>query len=413
MVSCRQCATTNSLDSTYCRKCGDALSETDIDAGRAKVAQLLEDGSSAYNVGRIDEAFEISETALASDPINVTALALKMNCLERRDRISDALECAERIVELNPDSELDKIKRNQLRRNLEFAAREPMTPNRRVAWISGISTIILVMALGSYAGIMVKRKNDSTTNASPKLEASLEKNSPITSVAQVNQTTPTNPTTSGQPNPGGHVIQDAAAATPDLTRPPLRNDEMLPSTGPGYTIKPIEPGPIGTGSSTPPTKNTETARTNTGGTGNGTSPEPDPDIKIDSSGTGRSDTKPVGSMDIQVRGAGSSSPPIADAPDGNDLKAIQKTATQLFSAQRFEPASKNYEKAISIGGDSSALYERLGQCYEHMGRKSAALSAYEKGLQACQQALASGKGDKDRLSTKADMYKSHIKALGG
>ena len=68
MVSCKQCGTTNSLDSAFCRRCGAGLVAEDIDTARAKVAQLLEDGSSAYNAGRIDEAYEISETALAADP---------------------------------------------------------------------------------------------------------------------------------------------------------------------------------------------------------------------------------------------------------------------------------------------------------------------------------------------------------
>ena len=117
-------------------------------------------------------------------------------------------------------------------------------------------------------------------------------------------------------------------------------------------------------------------------------------------------------MEIKVHGGGSETTTPTEPAEGNGVQALTKTAAQAFLSQRYGPAASAYERAISAGGDGASLYERLGQCYERLGRKSDAVSAYERGLQLSQQAANSGKIDKDKAATRIDRYRSHLKTLG-
>ena len=98
MISCKQCGTHNGLDSTFCRKCGTVIGETEIQEGRAKLDILTAEGNAAFTEGRTDEALAVADSVLLSDPDSVPALWLKAICHERRDEIAEALDCADRIV---------------------------------------------------------------------------------------------------------------------------------------------------------------------------------------------------------------------------------------------------------------------------------------------------------------------------
>ena len=429
MVSCKSCTSLNSLDSTFCRRCGAALVAEDVDAARAKLKSLIEDGNSAYNEGKIDEALEVSETALLSDPTSVAALALKMNCLERRDRIAEALECAERIVELNPDSELDKIKRNQLRRQLEMTARELVPSGRNWAILGAASAFILMLTVGSFAALAMRKSQERALQASNtklKVETPSVVQNPVTTQ---NPTPNPNPGVGTQPNqstPQPNVQQQNLAPNPRENTavpskfPPTGDGDQLPvPQGNGMSVRPITPtGPIGNPTAANPTNtNSSTNPSPTkkpGGNADG-DPVPDKNDKVE-------EQKPVGSMEITLHngssapvsaGNGGSIRPSTGESDGNGLQALLKTASQHYQTQNYGSAASAYERAIQAGADATVYCERLGQSYEHSNRKSDAVNAYNRGLKACEAAIASGKGDKEKLERLADRYRTHLRVTAG
>src|SRR5688500_14305696 len=100
MVACIQCQSVNSLDGVFCKKCGTALPEAELEAARTKLAELTKEGYNIFNENRIEEASMVAESALLSDPGSIQALTLKGMCLERLGSTAEALEYFERVVEL-------------------------------------------------------------------------------------------------------------------------------------------------------------------------------------------------------------------------------------------------------------------------------------------------------------------------
>src|SRR5690349_9064710 len=153
MLACKHCSTPNSLDSTFCKKCGTAVPADLKREASLQLDKLVDEGLAALNAGRTSEALAIADSAVATDPTHLGALHLKSAVHERRGEIADALESAERIVELNPDSELDRIKRNGLRSSL-LNASTPVVPDRRVAFVAAAAAMVLV----ACTGILLSRK---------------------------------------------------------------------------------------------------------------------------------------------------------------------------------------------------------------------------------------------------------------
>lgn len=405
----------NSLDSAFCRRCGAALDAADVQVAREKLVKLIEQGNTAYNEGRIDEALEVAETALTSDPSSTVALALKMNCLERRDRIAEALECAERIVELNPDSELDKIKRNQLRRLLEATARDNDPGNRRLAILGAISAVLLFATIGSYLAIQTRKNEQRELLAqNEKKRADVGATDRTTPVVQT--PTNTNPPIVVQPNPQPQGTQPPVQQPTPNNERPTRRTFPGPEEDPGGTL-PVPSGSGLTGSIsvkpiTPP------APTNNGTNGNGgttksqtdTDPKPMKDPKVDEPAP-----KPQGTMELTIHGAGGNGAKVGSEPanDAAGQQALLRTAMSQYQAQNYGPAARAFERALAAGADPTTICERLGQCYEQLGKKSDAMSAYNRGLKACTEALSAGRGDKEKLTRKADLYRSHLQVVGG
>ena len=161
MIACKHCSTPNSLDSTFCKKCGTAVPADQKREAALQLDKLVDEGLAALNAGRTAEALAIADSAVASDPSHLGALHLKSAIHERRGEIADALESAERIVELNPDSELDRIKRNGLRNSL-LSASTPVQPDRRVAAVAALAAMILVACVGV---VLARNRNEAAPSA--------------------------------------------------------------------------------------------------------------------------------------------------------------------------------------------------------------------------------------------------------
>ena len=90
-----------------------------------------------------------------------------------------------------------------------------------------------------------------------------------------------------------------------------------------------------------------------------------------------------------------------------------RTARSQYQVGNYEAAASTYERALASGADPTQVNQRLAQCYEKLGRQSDAVQAYQRSIQALEKAIASGKGDRDRLTTALDSSKQALKVLQG
>lgn len=402
MLACKHCSTPNSLDSTFCKKCGTAVPADGKREAMIQLDKLVEEGLSALAAGRTSEALAIADSAIATDPTHLGALQLKSAIHERRGEIADALESAERIVELNPDSELDRIKRNGLRTTL-LNASAPVQTDRRIAFAAAAAAMVLV----ACAGILLARRPAAPTVVASNLPTGPIVESPVVAPSQRADEAPSVPQTAPvQPN------------TAILPSPPARNPVSLPRN-PGFTRLPDPTNPDAFGGPIDPTAG-QTLSPIPPATKPPVSPPParrggDPDP-----GVVREAAKPpadTGQIDISVtrsgprRSGGSVLMPAETHTNG--AAAYARVGTEKFELGDYSGAAANLEKAVSGGGDPVDLNRRLAQAYGRLGRNSEAATAYERSRAAAVAALASGKGDKERLQSARDAAEAGLKTVKG
>ncbi len=415
MLACKHCSTQNSLDSTFCKKCGTAVPTDAKREATLQLDKLVDEGLAALSAGRSAEALAIADAAIATDPTHLGALQLKSAVHERRGEIADALESAERIVELNPDSELDRIKRNGLRTSL-LNASTPVAPDRRIAFAAAAAAMVLV----ACAGILIARKPAATTPATQQVASNLG--------------TPENPVVDAPVV----VTPTQAKEVPPRTATPVANDSVrvgnydLPTRDPGITRDPAPlprpEGGIGNVSVQPivpdfkgqtlPSVNGETpGREGNGGPAKTSIPapvikkgddtDPQPLRPEDSKG-------PQGTYEISISKPGARLGGSRMMDTGtNGAAAYARVGSERYGLGDYAGAAANLEKAVSGGGGSVDLHLRLAQAYDRLGRKSDAAAAYERTRAAADAALASGKGNKELLQEQRATADAALKTVRG
>ncbi len=434
MVSCHQCSTPNSLDSAFCKRCGTALAESDLQDAQEKVSAWISEGNIAFGEGRIEEAIAIADSALESNPRYVEALILKSLCLERLGNISEALVYAEKVVELNPDSELDKIRRNGLRTALGNVLHVPESNQGKWPLVAAAAAVLSVFCLGAWLVHNATAKQEVASLTPQKSDL------PITFGTNQNPS-PTNPTAPNQ-NPGASQGQGGGTAPAPSNIPQPTNDQSrnsgdsrppFESVGPGSL--PVQPGGLSgpltlvpDGSNRPQNP----GPSNAGQQQNyvppaGGDPAPTPEGSggtPSDNGSIQSPPKPAeddpGVIEIKVRHSGGralsgGSQPVGDTGGlgSNGVEALSRTGYQQYMVGSFGAAAVSFEKALRGGGDPIRLNQRLGQVYSKLGRTSDAISAYSRAVAACRQALDSGRGDKTSIQATLDACQQAGKVLGG
>lgn len=409
MVLCRHCSIPNSLDSTFCKRCGTALPEEDLQEAQVKLDALIAEGMSALNAGKVEEATAIAETAIASNPSSVPALTLKANCHERHGEIAEALECAEKIVELNPDSELDKITRNRLRSALMSQARKAAPMDRRYALsLAGLVAVVLICSGLAWAKI-------SKDNRDKQLLVD-NSNTPIVTNPNPTSTQSSEPTKKQDPAPQADTNTTQSQTTPRPAPrqgdvPPVSSDESsLPPTGnklplPNFTpgTAPVSPsGPIvpELHPTNPPTTTT------TKGNKEDVDPQPNPEPPKPSAPV----EKPEYGIKVYRNGHANSG---GSQPVGSGgVEAYLSTGRSQFQIRNYAGAAANFENALRYGADPTTVNMRLGQSYERLGRTSDAINAYNRAIQACDKLINSGKANSSVHAT-ADACRQAVKVLQG
>jgi Tfp pilus assembly protein PilF len=423
MIACKHCSTLNSLDSVFCRRCGTSLPDTEVAAAREKNEELVAEGVRLFQEGRTDEALAIAENAMASDPESVTALALKGMVEERRGRLAEALECYERIVELHPDSTLDKIKLNQLRNALASRASAASGPeSRRLAWIGGLGAGLLVVGLGGAIAMLRPKAEpvaaQQPVRETPKVERfadanpNASANPPSNPEQPASNPAPDTPVQSPSQSPAAQAPAPDRA-TPDRSPapilPPVGRNASLPSVGQGNVspgFAPLDPGAepvqVDPRPLTNPPAPASDSRTQ----------DPDPAAARPNPAVQPTSEEPKPIMEINVR-RGSAPGRSTSAGDGNAATALVRTGNAQFEVGNYAQAAATYERALRSGADPGTVNQRLGQAYERQGRRADALAAYDRSVQALENAIASGRGDTERLRNVLESVKQARRALGG
>lgn len=400
VVACKQCNYSNSLDSKYCRQCGDELDAASVAAATAELDALIAQGFHAFNEGRTEEALLISGSALRSNPASASALSLKGMCHEREGQVAEALECYERVVALNPDSALDKIKITQLRNHLAGRAIAAPASNRPRAILGAVATIVLVAAGASIAAVLTGSAPSDDypqTKLSPAALRGFEGLPPgAVSPGAASPGATNSPSTT--PPPAGTADVPAGGNT-GIATPNLGNvGPTLPAVGPDGLL-PVNPeGPIG------PVQIRQVDP-----------PRPkDADDPVDPVLLREPAREPVkenpGVIDIRVSSSNRSTAG-GSTIDGNGLEALNRTARQQFQLGKYEDSARSYEQLLRRGGDPGSTNQRLGQCYERLKRTPDAVAAYTRAAAAYDSQVKSGKGDAAKTGLEA--CKSALKILQG
>lgn len=435
MVTCKNCSSANSLDSAFCKKCGANLPEDEITAARERLELVVADGLKIFSAGRVDEAMQIADQAVAANPHSKAALSLKAMCHERRGEISDAIECHERVLDLDPDSMIDRIKVKDLRNLLVTRSSIAAVPDRRMAIAGAVAAFVLVASIGVLAARTANREEVPQKMASNIASSELP-NSVQNSVQNTNGQPDGGQTSTGVPGGGTaqqpqdqHVQQPAGAQQQPTGTRPLndRSEIQLPDAPSGGTLpRPTNSmppreisGPITfTKDDLKPilSQRGPTKPTSTGVPNPTTNHDPDPTPTED-----RSTAPPVkrdapGIMEIKVVGRGGQSTDGGSAPSsagGNGVEALMRTARSQYQLGNWASAAQSFERALRAGGDPASGNQRLAQCYEKLGRTAEAVAAYNRAIDAFQSALGSGSGDKDRIQSALDSCRQAVKVLGG
>lgn len=428
MVSCTNCAAQNSLDSVFCKRCGSTLADDDLKQAKDKLEAAVADGFRIFNGGRTDEAMHIAETAVAANPTSTAALSLKAMCHERLGQIAEALECHEKVLDLDPDSMIDKIKVNDLRNLLVARSSIAAMPDRKMAIVGAVAATVLVLSIGVVLAKSGSKTPDKVAVNNPPVSQSQGPtgshfDTPVgppgsqnSGQGQVLQNPPAN---GGQPNnaprnPSSSQDDSDRGSNAPLPKWPADRGHQLP-----------KPGSDGENPSGPiilkPDQDLEAALHKNGNAAPNTAitnpnPQPTgsrPDDPPPSEAPAKQDAP--GIMEIKITSRGGKS--VGDSSDPgshpNGVEALLRTARSQYQTGNYSGAATAYERALRAGADPSSANQRLAQCYEKLGRNSDATSAYNRAIDALQSAIGSGKGDKDRLNAALESCKQAIKVLGG
>jgi tetratricopeptide (TPR) repeat protein len=419
MISCKECATLNSIDSAFCKKCGKALAQEEALDARESLEKQLDHGFQLFHHGRTDEAWLNVESCLIADPENLRALSLKGLILERRGLILEALECHETIVAKDPNAALERMKVQTLRGLLDARKYQAPTTDKRLALAIAVCVTLLVI---SVAGAFALSRNPQPSHVAMnqpetptyKVESFPQTKNPQTAAKQSQEETEGPATTDDgterpaalqpQPNERRTAATPLNGTLPDPTR--------TISEG-GQDFKPVDP--LANAQIQPlQTQQAVSAATTNGNVGGPTSGsqsnDPDP------SAVDPADTKPSRPPQvIDIKLSPNQAPTRSNEPaiDANGIEAMVRTARGLYQVGSYQSAASTYEKALSAGADPAMTNQRLAQCYERLGRTGDAKVAYGRAINAIQDQINGGRGNKDRLLAALNSSQQALKNLQG
>ncbi len=405
MISCKECATLNSLDSGFCKKCGKALAQEDAIDARDKLEKHLDQAFELFHHGRTDEAALLTETALASDPTSLRALSLRGMILERKGLIVEALETYEMIVARDPNAALERMKIQTLRGVLDVRRFAAPQANRKVAMVIAACTMLVIVALAAVLISSNRRPAEVAVETPVKQSVGDTFGSTVPASAGVKQTpadTDRNATKDQQ------TPTQAQSSAPNQT-PPTNTTSLPKAAAEGTLISPLDPLKGAQIQQLPAANQIPAATT-------GTQSQPptkgDPDPSAVTQKTQQKQPDPPAIVDIKLS-SGDPTPGSDSAIDRNGIDALVRSAKGQFMEGNYQAAAGTYARALGAGADPALINQRLGQCYEHLGRNSDAIDAYSKAIAASENAINKGKGDRVQMGSILASSRQALKNLQG
>ena len=412
-IKCEKCNTGNTVDSKFCRHCGVELPAVAVARVVAENEQLVSDGRRLLTDGRSSEAKLVAESVLESDPLSVKALSLLGDAYEKEGKLDEAVGTYEQVVELAPESSIDKIRLAHLRKlqaTTELAVEVPVDRRRNltIAVLSGVLLLSVASALVLSSAPVATKPSDALVASADSGAKGFRTYAPpmVPNVPTSNGGNPT-ATTDGTNTPVAQIqpgLRNPNQVTPGYSRPAADPGSSVPPWNPFPNGQPTITPSNGGGSSTQPNKNQD--------------PDPngtfDPNKNGGNNGGTVANTDDPGVVEITVVDGNKNQGKVDGGASVDDKSAevlIQK-ARNLYLQGDYAGAAGAYEQAIRAGSGGGATYQRLAQCYEKIGRKGDAISAYRKAASSYEAQIQRGQGN-SRVQTALDACKRAISALGG
>ncbi len=398
-IECRHCGTGLTLGSKFCWECGRPIAPEDAERARRDLEAQVAEGQRLLGENRAQEAALIADAALQADPDHVPALALKGDSLERLGEFEGALAVYERIVDLKPESPLDRARLGQIRRAIDNPlVAEPDGQGRRASIVALAASLVLVAS--TAAALHFASRPTAVAQAQP---ATVVEEGPYQKAFA--PPVPTVQTPRGTPDRSADAdqVQDEAeeqAADPAPARPrrdtaPRENVVLrgnpAPLNGGGLGsgvdpngFQPVEPVVVvpSRPSQANPDDDPRPAAVVTEANGPGSNPERPPVIDVRPSRT-----------TPETRGGSVSTDEEEPSSTGNEGEALVRTARQMALRGDYARAAQLYERAIRLGVSPASANLRLARCYVSLGRRADAAAAYRRALDAYLRLKDTGQGD--------------------
>lgn len=367
MIVCKGCTAENTEDSKFCKLCGAALELTKPAISPEDVEPMLKDGFKLVQEGRTVEALFLANSLVEAAPQSHSAYALLGMAHEESGDIRSAVEAYEKVVELNPESAIDRIKLGQLKRKLEVSAAPEELEVRARNWVAGFSAVAAALAVATLGVILALGNGRAQAAEKDKLIAANSFNNGaqgfqlLTQAQQAQQpqqqqqagenSPVSQPATQQLPIPGGtnrsvpKPMERINAGNRPLTL------EISPSSLPNSNIS-VRPQP-------PNTQATNTQPT----------PKPDPGIV---------EPKRPGPGRIVI------APAKGGAMTGSDSAVsenIYRVAQQKMAGGDYAGAIRDFTVALSGSRKPALIHQLIGRCYSRIGDAASARSHFQTALQ--------------------------------
>jgi len=424
MIVCNLCQSQNGLDSKFCKNCGTALPDQVVKEAQDKFDKMVQEGYGLFNQGRTAEATLVAQTCIRENQQSANAYSLLGMCYERTGQLAEALDAFERVLELSPESPLDRIKVSQLRHSLTQHLKTDTKSNRRFAMIGGLSASVIIIAGGVVLAFANRTKPAATVSTNPgTVVADVKPFSPASQLTQsLNPAVQTNPNAGAaqtQPTPQQPSLPVATSQEKTKAKSQGDTDSADSSDSPsesGPTVAPVNLGSLKV--------QPESGAANVGlkpTTGASASADPPPsDLSQAQASVApeqkQEEQKPPddpGIIEINVVHRSGAPGASSGSTDPNELQALLKAARNEFLIGHYDSAARTYQRAVMAGGDSASINERIGMCYQKLGKTEDAVIAYTRAISSYEGALNSGTGNGKRLKSGLDACKQALKLLRG